>query len=66
MSMVSVTLSDVKDLDADWVRNGPGFIIAAHGGDRPDRLTDRVSIILTDEQVAQLRRALARARPGAW
>lgn len=62
MSMVSVTLDDVKDLDADWIPNGPGFIITALGG-QDDRLYDRVSIILNDEQVTELRRALSRVKP---
>lgn len=45
MSMVSVVLDDVKDPEADWVPNGTGFVITAHGGSRYDWLSDRVAVV---------------------
>lgn len=65
MSMVSVALDEVKDLAADWVPSGTGFVITAHGGSRHDMLSDRVTIILTDAQVAELRWALDRPKPSS-
>lgn len=63
MSMVSIALDGVTALDADWVPSGAGFVITAHGGDRHNMWSDRVTIVLTVEQAAELRRALDRPKP---
>lgn len=62
MSMVSVSVT-ATNIEADRCRNGTGFYVNAWEGDDVGPEMQRVTILLTDEQAAELRRALDRPKP---
>lgn len=56
--MLSVSIS-ADHLEADWTKAGDGFYINAYeGGDSIGPDVQRVSIMLSEERVAELRRLL--------
>lgn len=63
MSLVSLVFDEVSDVEASWVPGGSGFVVTAWEGGRNAPAASRVAIVLNDEHVDALRRALARPRP---